>query len=188
MGQVFFDKKKAKYYYVLENNETVGCSHCSVTIDVGRVVVLQKSYSKKEFIKYFWCMDCMKHHKKQIYDEFITLKVADYIPSNTILVLEFKPSLRNRGDETVFSAAEKQLEGEKLDKGTASLLSFDPNRNIRCGDYHDANLDFIKREQFLSGDPKDKESVLAILHDLRDATPLVLENEGKKLLEKNGGD
>ena len=104
---IFFNKDKKTYFLLVKEEELnkIFCGHCKAIIEIGRSFIIQRSFSKKEYTQHIFCQNCVKHNRKQIYDEFLTCYLTSIIPDNSILIPEIPPPLQEAQNATVWSAA-----------------------------------------------------------------------------------
>lgn len=79
---------------LITSDPSVKCSHCNKVIEFNSYIFLHKSYSRRDYVKKVYCIDCIKHHKKRIYDEFFSAQAVPIIPPNSQLVPECEPHLQ----------------------------------------------------------------------------------------------
>jgi len=101
--ELYFNKQEHRYFLVL-TDEDLHCTFCNKVIELNTSFFLHKSYSKKEFNKNYYCLHCIKHHRKRIYDEFIPVEATNTLPGNAIIIPDTIPSLRT-GTINLFDAA-----------------------------------------------------------------------------------
>jgi hypothetical protein len=183
MQKLFFNKKEKAYYFVCRDNEiNAHCTHCEKVIEVSKHIFIHKSYSKKEKVVENYCAECIKHHKKRIYDEFIVARVTTQFPADSILIPEFPPSLKTTNMSNILSVQEVQkmmAKGEHIENNCR--FAFDPNRN-KMVDFREYNLEESekleeKRRKHITMKELNKELKL-----INEATPLIPETK-KKLLK-----
>ena len=104
MAWLYFSQKVKRYFYVIEITKPVLCDKCNKHILINNIVIIQRSWSKKEFKKIFYCEKCLNNNNKRYFDEFITAYVCLDVPENSTLVPDFPPILTN-SNATVWSAA-----------------------------------------------------------------------------------
>lgn len=133
---LFFSDKLREYILVIKPTDHEGfCCNCRKHFEVGKYVFIHKSYSKKEFKKEYYCPDCIRCHKKRVYDEFITARVTTIEPSNSKLIMDTPPTLRT-SNATVWSAAVSNAGiSAKADDCVIEdhcKVANEPNRNIQA--------------------------------------------------------
>jgi len=130
MQQLFINKDKNYFLVCSEDDMEVYCSHCKKIIPQKHYIFIHKSYSKKEYVKEFYCQHCIRYHKKRIYDEFISAEIINFIPDKSSIVPDFAPSLKDSRMSNIFTI--KEIERDiKKGIGHTNLCrhAFNPDRN-----------------------------------------------------------
>jgi len=129
MEYLYFQKKTGRHYLVITDVEHIFCIRCRKIIEVGRTVMIHRSYSRTRAIKRYWCMDCIKYHRKMVYDDFKAAMVSFIVPDNSLLVPDLLPALKVARNTDVFRMADTVTkDGEEV--VDRCRVSNDPNRNI----------------------------------------------------------
>lgn len=116
MEQLYFQRKTNQYYLVVDKKDHIFCYKCRKLIGFDDSVIIQRSFSKKSYSKHYYCSVCIKHHTKRQYDEFKATKISPEVPSYSIIVPEYAPSLSSCRNESVFSMATKQDGADVVDR------------------------------------------------------------------------
>ena len=116
--QLFFSKKNSIYYFV---NDNKSCDKCNNLI--SGTIIIKRFFSKKAYIKKFYCINCIKKVKENIinnYNDVMIATITKNIPKDAVMVLDTKPQITARSlDEIdVFSACYKEIDGVKLNDKT----------------------------------------------------------------------
>jgi len=112
--QLYYDKDNKSYLLVLPKGDNVFCFLCRELVGIGGEVIIQRSASKTQYLKRFWCSNCISQHKKQIYDEFTVAIVGSSFPVGARLVPDLRPSLSASRVDDTFTLANKSRDGEKV--------------------------------------------------------------------------
>ena len=123
---LFWNKKVGSYFFLPEGESK--CSNCNKVIEIGSRMFVHRSFSKKNYQKKIYCLNCIKEHKTRVYDEFINAEVTLMPPKGSVIVPEYKPGLQSARNLSVFDVDEiNKAGGEIIDK---CKLSHNPNRNV----------------------------------------------------------
>jgi len=124
MAQLYFDNKQKQYFMVLDHErDFVYCSVCEKLCEVDKYYFLHRSWSKKEFSKKVYCQNCIKDHKKHIYDEFLCFQLTNDSLPDSFVVFDTPPRLKV--STSVFDAA---LSNDNIQSDTSSTLIIDNTR------------------------------------------------------------
>ena len=169
MKELFFNNKEKRYFLVL-TDEDLHCSFCNKVIEFGTHLFIHKSYSKKEYDKCFYCMNCIKHHKKRIYDEFVVVEATNYIPKNSIIVPDSRPSLQS-GNINVFDAAISN-KGINTDCSNVNVIDHTKLAGKESFDGSFIGKD-MKPELELKDQHIGKEEAFCLLDDIKSSKPIL---------------
>jgi hypothetical protein len=175
MITIFWNKKLGSYFIVSEGNEPINCCKCKKAIGIERRLFIHRSFSKINYTKNIYCLDCIKDHKLRVYDEFINAEVIAIPPKGSSIVPEYKPGLKIRGDATVFEL-NKLTEGETVD---GCKVSYDPRRNIMEGSLEHKKKVLNRIENL------DQEASMDDLNEILDAEVVALPQKKKKRISND---
>jgi len=131
MEQLFFCNEDKSYYLVCPEDINIFCTTCRKIIEMGKFVFIHKSFSKKEYVKSYYCQNCLKRIIKRIYDEMQVAKISSIVPENAIIVAENAPSLKVSTDCFDAALSNKNITSDTTSTKTINKckVAFDPNRN-----------------------------------------------------------
>lgn len=178
MKKLYLDKK-AKRYKMVMTDEDLHCTFCNTVIELGDSFFIHKSYSKKEYVKNFYCVNCIKNHKKRIYDEFLTVEVTNTVPDNSIIVADAPPSLVS-GNASVFTAA---ISNQGINADCSGGVEVQDNTKLSGRESLEGSSigrDMTEQLEHLDG-AIEEEDALKLLGEIQRSEP-VTEKEHKKLL------
>lgn len=182
MKQLFYNKKRNCYFLIGSTGDVnTSCCDCKKIIPMNEYFFIHKSWSKKQFVKEYYCENCIKEHKKRIYDEFITCLIASEVPANSILIPDFPPLLQS--STNIYDAA---ISNRGIKSDTSSTIITDHTKLAGKESFEGAKIGKGMNEEIEKLDKpiESEKEAICLLQDLRKSKPL----ENNLLsLKKDGG-
>ena len=104
INRLFFNAK-SKTYFLYTEDLNIKCCYCSRGFSFGATVFIHRSFSKKQYVKGYYCAKCLKKAPTLIYNEYKNALLTSIVPYGSTEIYEFKPTLSNsKANLTVFDA------------------------------------------------------------------------------------